>query len=423
MSKRTWWLMTVLLALVIMVFAFELIRDAGREGDFKGYVEAGHQLMEDGLIYKNWLNTWPPFFSVFSVLLAFGDEVSSYGVRLLWILGSMISFFIVVKKFAGSLLGRSIGLKAGIGKIQWQHPVLVVPILLSLRFLMDEFSNVQINLYMMLLTVMSYMYFIKGRNWLAGLLLAFAISLKVYPVFLLFYFLFKREFKLSGFTIGFVVLFNAVSFVVYGYDVALANYHQWITEIAPQSVMANYRNQSVFGMLLRFLTSEHNGDLHGVSIPVNVVSIEALAVKRLTYLALFVAALWPGWLMRKRISAQSTKTCMMEFAIVLTAIPLLSPVSWKSYFVFLWAGYFVCFLYLFKQKNRLANAKRNFLRVLFFVSIAGCTFSTEAIVGPRISDVLEAYSVITIGALCLLVCQILILQWVKQVDAVQPETS
>ena len=61
-----------------MALLIEVVRDAGRAGDFVGYINAGHLALNIQNIYSDPLNTWPPLFSVFSIPLALMDGISRF---------------------------------------------------------------------------------------------------------------------------------------------------------------------------------------------------------------------------------------------------------------------------------------------------------------------------------------------------------
>jgi len=84
MSKTKKIVINIVLVVVGLGLVFELIRDSMRDGDFVGYVNAGILAMEGKNLYSDVLNTWPPFFSVFSIFLAVGDALSSVMIRFLW---------------------------------------------------------------------------------------------------------------------------------------------------------------------------------------------------------------------------------------------------------------------------------------------------------------------------------------------------
>ena len=72
-DKKSWehWL----LLLLLMAVSIEYLRDIFGTGDFVGYINAGNNVLNGVDIYGDYLNTWPPLFSIFSVPLALLDNL------------------------------------------------------------------------------------------------------------------------------------------------------------------------------------------------------------------------------------------------------------------------------------------------------------------------------------------------------------
>jgi len=278
--------------------------------------------------------------------------------------------------------------------------------------MLDNFDNIQINIYMLFLACLSVFYFIRGKSVPASFFLALSISIKVYTIFLFLYFLFKREFKTVAWTLFFLVLINSVSLLVFGTEKTIDYYTYWYREIASPPPTIHHKNQSLFGLMLRFLTGENPG----IGFYVNFLSIKAEAVKKFTYLFILVAALYPAIRFRHKLTDRKSMKAIFEYSFVLSAIPLLTPLAWQPYFVFLWFSYMLVFVFLYQLKNTLNPRLMFTLRLLFMLSVVLNIFSTEGIVGNRFSDVLETLSCITFGTLIVLFIQFVLYLNLPQFD-------
>ncbi len=58
------WL-NALWVVVLLILIIEIAIDVQTDGDFQGYVNAGALVMASEDIYSDYLNTWPPLFSIF----------------------------------------------------------------------------------------------------------------------------------------------------------------------------------------------------------------------------------------------------------------------------------------------------------------------------------------------------------------------
>ena len=98
---------------------------------------------------------------------------------------------------------------------------------------------------------------------------------------------------------------------------------------------------------------------------------------------------------------QNDATFIVQTFFVITAIPILSPLAWKAYFIFLWPGY----LWVYNQiwNNHLNRKSNTVIKILFILSLVGTVLSSEMFLGGYISDLFEIFASITLGTLLLLV--------------------
>lgn len=412
MTKKQYILTNSILVLVGLILLIELIIDAHATGDFIGYVNAGNLVLNGKFIYLDYLNTWPPFFSIFSVILAWGDSLSKEFIRIIWNIGSLISGYYVIRLLIELLFKQKLEWKHQSKGIIIQDPLIVVPLLIMLRFIMDNMSNVQINMYMLFCSLLAIKFFIQKKYMWTGFLLGLTISLKIYTVFFLFYFLFKREFKPVFWTLVFVGFFNAICFLVFGMDTTIQYFSYWVNEVTPRSFIANHNNQSLFGTFLRLFTTED--PTHGLYV--NIMSLDPHFIKKMTYLTVVVTSLFPAFLLKKKLKHSGSVSALLEYSMVFTAIPILSPIAWKAYFIFLWVPYFLLYAILFRSETSLSPKWIKTLKWMFWITVLMNVGSTELFVGMNFSDVLEAYSVITIGTIVLIGMQLYVLLNIHKFD-------
>ncbi len=412
MTRRQYWTYSTLLIIIGIVFIFELIRDSSKTGDFIGYVKTGNLVLSGKNIYSEYLNTWPPFFSVFSVVLAIGDRWSSFLIRFLWNTGNIIAMYYIVFLAVKMVYNKPLTLKGNRNGILIQEPIVMLPVLIILRFVMDNLANIQINIYLLLCTLLAIVFFTKKKYIWVGLLLGLTISLKVYTIFFLLYFLFKREFKPVVWTLLFIAVFNAIPLLVYGFDQGLAYYRHYVTTAPPLVYLADYKNQSIYSLFLRFFTSD---DI-GISMHVNLFDIKSQTVKLITFGAIALASVYPAYLFRKKLIDKKGIRSIFEYSFIFTMTPILSPVAWKAYFIFLWIPYFLLYSILFRATNQLRKKQLIQLKSLFWLSIVLNVFSTELIIGRYFSDMMEACACITLGTLILLAIQLFVVNNINQFD-------
>jgi hypothetical protein len=164
-------------------------------------------------------------------------------------------------------------------------------------------------------------------------------------------------------------------------------------------------------MLLRLFTSTETG-----SIQINILNLSAEAVKRINYIVIVFLFLYPAYLFRKKLVNKTGIEAILEYSILLSVIPILSPLAWKAYFIFQWFSYFTIFVLLFKVPNELSNGKMQFLKVMFALSILLNVFSTDGVVGMYFSQILQTFSCVTIGTILIVLIQFILYKNISKFD-------
>ena len=388
--------------LIGLALLFEIIRDAGRGGDFIGYIQAGDLVLSGDDIYSDPLNTWPPFFSIFSVPLSLLDNMNDYVLRLLWLTLSLIAFIDL-----GNRVYKMIPLTAKLSYINdYKLGIIIIPFIISFRYLLDNLANIQINIFMLWMVVVVQELILKKQYWKAGFLLAFSISLKVYTIFILFFYVFKRMGKMVFWAGMFLLGLNTIPFLIFGVEAGFQYYDTWWHEIASGPTTVHHKNQSIFGTMQRIFTDQFPGH----SYYINLAQWDPEMVKSLTYIIISMAAIIPAYLFRKK-SGSTQFTC--EWIFVLTAIPVLSPLAWKAYFIFLFPAYWLIHLIINKHLD-VSQRKLRSMKVFFWISVGFTVLTSDLFVGKEWSDRMESFSLITIGTIILLILILIVYPTMKR---------
>ena len=359
----------------------EALRYAGRPGDFIGYVAAGEYALHGKDLYSHWLNTWPPLFSVFCIPIYWLDSFSPFLARALWQLGSLWAFYHTAKRILFLLFDKKLSFYL------WQ-PLFLLPFLLSFKYLLDNLANIQINIFMLLLCVEAvYQLQTKKRPVLAALFMALTLSLKVYTLFFFVWFILIRQWKMVLYTLVFCVLLTLPCFLVYGMDQTLLYFSHWWTEIAQAFPMIHHKNQSFFAAIWRLTVPVDAG----LEIPTHLFHLSMDEAKKVVYLIVLLAGVYPAWLIWKK--PEGEKNLLFAMPLFLALIPLLSPLAWKAYFIFLSPALFQ--LSSFYLDGLLSKWEKG----VFWISCALLILSSEIFIGPYLSDLAELFSLITLGAI------------------------
>ena len=179
----------------------------------------------------------------------------------------------------------------------------------------------QINLVILLLITGAAYAWVRQRQVLAGVLLALAASIKIAPAILFIYFLWKGGLKLVAAGVAAMAAFAAIAFVALG-EQPTRKAVAIITAFA-QADNAWIANQSWRGFLARLFVGDEY--IHAL--------YPAATLERVMYYAgiLIIVALTVFVIYRSR----RVGLFHLEFALVLIAFHLISPVSWVHHFVWM----------------------------------------------------------------------------------------
>jgi Glycosyltransferase family 87 len=380
--------------LVGLAFVFECFRDAQRAGDFIGYVNAGNSVLNGNSIYTDYLNTWPPFFSIFCVPLAWLDNFSPILVRSIWLIGIGIAWVGIMRLSSRIFLNRRLVFSVvNPNEISWTDWKILLPFLLVFRFVIDDLANIQINSYMLLACLVVIDQIERGKFIVPSLILAFIISLKVYPVFLLLFLVWKRHWHFALYTTALLVMINGISFLVFGWEGAIANYAEWVETRLTGPIILHYKNQSIFPLMAGLFSDV----TRGLEIKFNVLSLDLNTVKKLTLVLMIVTSSIPLWNMKGSMQKTSAVLRKWEWAMVLAVIPIFSPLAWKYYFVFLLPIYIQLLMAI-----RSLPSFKTYPFYLFVLSVILTILTTDGLIGTYYSDVFEIFGCITVGTIILL---------------------
>ncbi|PCJ63740.1 MAG: hypothetical protein COA58_15470 [Bacteroidetes bacterium] len=363
----------------------EIARDIFREGDFGGYIEAGKLAWTHSHIYDAHRNTWPPFMSITAIPLHGLNSISFIGLRLVWLLGICITYWYIFKWVLRHFFQKKLVLKLKskiLREVALTNPLFLVPFLLNFRIFIEEVSNLQVNMSIMAICIVSLILTLKKQHLWAGLLLALVISTKVYPIILLPFLLFKKEFRTLAYTLFGLALTHLIVTMYFGAG-SDSLYLEWYTKQVSNGLQCTHLNQSLWSLVCGLFseTSRFNNWYF------NIFSFTVSHTKLITLSIIGIIGIWVAYVFYKY--KDSKNALATQWLIVLSFIPIFSPLAWKCYFVFLVP---VCILLYFKFQE--SHLKKWFIIPFLFI-----TFTSELFIGNRWSDYSESIGIITLSSL------------------------
>ncbi len=258
---------------------------------------------------------YPPFAALITIPIAL-FELEPLQAKHVWLLLNLLFMFLsalLIRKFTGKGL----------------IPIIIF-FILSGTVLRNNFLFGQMYM-LMLLSVAATLYFYqKGNDVLAGLALAFGIVTKEFPIFVLFYFLWKKQWKTAVCTFAWVFVFTLLSISMMGVKTHLV----YIKELHPHLTDSMWAHpystsyQTINSLL-------HNIFIYEPSLNPNpLLEMPFLypIFRVLFYIPIFFLTLST---INRRLDYRSSTRTMMEFCTFVTLALLLSPIS-ASYTYLLW---------------------------------------------------------------------------------------
>jgi hypothetical protein len=172
----------------------------------------------------------------------------------------------------------------------------------------------QINLFILFIFLLGVTYYLDGKKKLSGVFFGLTLALKFFPVILLAYFLFRKEWKVFVFSCITFVLLCVLALLFVGFDM----YKFYILQVIPgifSSSQIAYYNQALSGVIARQFTDILQG------------SILKIALSGLLVIFTFYAI----WLVKKK----SEFIRILEISLIMTLSLLVHSFSWQHHFVWL----------------------------------------------------------------------------------------
>jgi Glycosyltransferase family 87 len=372
-------------------------------GDFRAYYHAGTKVTEGLSPYffyipeQGWVSmfSYPPFFALFMVIFTILPVAIAGGI---WNILNLIALFRIY-----NLLSFYIGIKEYLTPKQYTHFVFFT-LLFTIRFILYNFDLTQSTLIVMWGTLESLRLIKKDEPFGGSLLLASVISIKLLPLVMVPYLLYRSYFKEATMTIFFVLILNCLPILVYGMDDFVKIISEWWKIVNPNNLefttKQNAGDETTHGLSAFvpafFSDSVVRYDLRRHFIVLNDSQISTL----LTAFRLFFIALTLYFLKTRPFKKDVSRyQFIWEVSYLLMVIPLIFPQQMKYAFALLLPAVSYILFYLLITKRAF-----KFYALLSIMSIAWLltTFSTDGIIGKQLYEYAQYYKLITWGTFLLI---------------------
>lgn len=197
----------------------------------------------------------------------------------------------------------------------------------------------QINHFVLLLVAAAFYFSVRKNQIAAGIALGVAITIKLTPVFLLFYFLKKNNYRIIIITMITILSITMTTGVLFGWEL----FGQYFFDIIPTLPIAGndiYYNQSLTGFLARLDVPNQ------IAVIVNYIVLFALLAisYRIT-----------------RSEKQKSAVEFMEYGLFMIVALASAGLAWQHHFVYLLIPFTALYLDIQNQK------KQKFFRILLVI--------------------------------------------------------
>lgn len=345
------------LLILIIVYGISIMN---RHTDYWVFELAAKRLLglESITRYENMAYSYPPFFAVIIMPVTLLPTVLGswifYGLS--WIaFGFSVKYVMLIFE----TVTEKLNIRSSDKKI-----IVVVSFLLAGRYILNNFEHLQFDVFVFLTLILAVHLYLKKKIGSAAFFLAVSISLKVTPLLLFVYFVYKKEFRLIFLTSIILLGLNLIPELIFGIQRGVSYNWEWIKavvlkmdsqhlssdEIAaiwpPNSIM----NQSIKPWIYRLFT-DNSVSIKGMDYQPNVLGLSPIISSRMaSVLNLFLLLSSAVMIYKNKINSQYE--FFKQISIVLCLMLLISPVSSKPHFITLVCSHLVIFIELTGRNYR-----------------------------------------------------------------------
>jgi len=383
------------------------IKEAMGNGDFKVYLDAAKLIRNGENPYNKWLfvskgNYCKYFYSpLWAVLLIPFSYLPNFIPNIIWLLANIFFLYRIYQ-----LLKRFIDLDF-ITRRQL-HWILLLCFIMSLRFIIYNFAMIQMTIFLLWGSLESLRLIQDEKAVYGGILLALIINIKILPIVILPYLLYRNYIKGFFYTLIFSLVFLFLPNIYTGWSTNNFLLTEWWSVINPSN--PEYQSETDLGLhslsaLVPTLLTETSGK---ISIQRNIFNLSenaatyALNITRLLLIILTLFFLkWPLF-----IHARNKLFQLRELAYIVLLIPLIFPHQQKYAFVLtipalFYLSHFIVINFPLR-KVVISGLRWYVLMTLMCLSFILMTLTSDGFIGRELNNITQYFKTITWGTLLLI---------------------
>jgi len=401
----------IFLILFIVGGSVYAIIQGAKGGDFKIYLGAAELLSQGDSCYNVWIHlggdnycgySYSPIFATFLIPFSY---LPSPTVEILWSFANLFFLYRLFILFSGYLPLSKLSSR------EYRFWAFVSAALIA-RFVLHNFEMVQMTLFL-LYCCFEAMHQLKKENYLlASLLIALGIVVKIIPIVLIPYLLYRKQFKPLLYTIVITVIFILSPALIYGWDMNISLLSEWMDIINPNNTEfttgQNINGEgvhSISGFIAAYFTDSESRFNLDYSRTIYLIDQENFIIL-VNVIRLFLIAFTLYFL--RTLPFKSSKNKLHTFwqlCYIFTIAPLIFPHQQKYAFLFLAPAvlYTVYYLIITSREQILPKPKFFIAFSSLFLFFALASLTTDGLIGDHLNELSEYYKTITLGTFFLIV--------------------
>jgi hypothetical protein len=345
--------------------------------DFEVYYRAAERLISGQNLYKivedgHYIFKYSPVSAIYFIPLSLLPPVAA---KIIYWTFSTLAFCVVLLLFYK--MGDRDSSSLSIGR---QNILILISFLCLGAFFELELHLGQVNIFILLLLVLSAVFSFKNRSVTGGLLLALSVFLKPFGLILLAYYIYRMKARVVLYFLIFSLILFFIPLIFYGsFEIFIEQNRLWIQEIIAElgnkQDLLSKGNNTAFSVLVRYTPLRWVNWTSGATLVFQMV------------LLLVISGLF---LLLRKVAGSYEGLVPVELALVLCLIPLLAYTN-RNLYIF---NGMVSALLLIRYQSL-----HRVFKYIFIMGILISSFNIIEIWGDTITYKLEDWSFITLGTM------------------------
>jgi hypothetical protein len=347
--------------------------------DYRVYYNAGKDILEGKNIYFRDKEEITPFkySPLFAVAMAplsiFSPKVSANIFFIINLIAILLIFRLSKKLIFFQELSP--------GKVSL---ILAIAFIMSFRFILHCLDSGQVGLLTLLLLVLGLSLITQDKKAVGALLIGLSVMIKYMPFLFVFYFLWKREFKIVLVILLSLILYCLLPAIFIGFKANFFYLKEWLPYITTTSLdqgsFAHIKNYSLWSLTEKLFPGLGSYVMILVTLLMFTVSLFFILKKHRIFTESKLAGFY---------------NCL-DYGMLFLCLALFNPNAWPHNFVMMIFAYLLTVYYLF-----ICNFKDKVVLALVLGSFILSSLGSESIVGNALQDIFDNYASVTIGSLLL----------------------